>query len=197
MRLDNIKSTTKEYLRNELIFKENDDCNYIAIIKRGNIKKINSITKNIEILNQNDYIGLDIIFSSNKKYKDSYISESLTTLLLISLDELLLEMYKNIDVFQDILRYLSDTNLRLNEHINILRYKTVKEKLCYFLYQEHLRVQANTFIINYTKNELAIFLNVERHLLSNEIINLINENIIANQNKLYTIIDINKLVKYI
>lgn len=193
MKLNDIKCVTKEFFRNEIIYKENTDCNSIAIIKRGIIKKSNPITGNITILNQNDYIGLEIIFSSNKKYTDTYIAASLVTISIISLDDLVIEMYKNIDLFQYILAYLSNNNQRLTEHINALKYKTIKQKLCYYLYQEYKKTNAMTFVINYTKQELANFLSIDRHLLSNELTALIENKIIANQNKLYTIIDLEKI----
>ena len=55
------------------------------------------------------------------------------------------------------------------------------------------QLNQTSFLINYTKTELAAFLNVERPSLSYELSRLIKEGIIANQNKLYTIINLNKL----
>ena len=65
------------------------------------------------------------------------------------------------------------------------------------LYTEYKRTNATSFLIQYTKTELAALLNVERPSLSFELSKLQSEGIIANQNKLYTIIKLNELIKYI
>lgn len=199
--LKKINVQIKEYLRGEVIYLENDICNSIAIIKRGNIKATKAYNdgheKIIRLLNQNEIIGLSLIFSSHPYYKATFTSEGLTTLLIINKDDLLYLMDNSLNIKLNVLSNISDHSIRLNEHIKLLSYKTIRQKLCAFFYNEYQTKNATSFLIQYTKTELAAFLNVERPSLSYELSKLINENIIANQNKLYTIIDINKLEKEI
>lgn len=195
--LSKIKIIKKEFLRGEKIFLENDLCSSIAIIKRGIIKASQSFSdghdKIIRILNQNEIIGLQLIFSSNPFYKASFYSESLATIEIISKDDLIYLMDNNKQIKENILSYISDYSIKLNDHIKLLSYKTIRQKLCAFLYFEAQKKEATSFLIDFTKTELAAFLNVERPSLSYELSKLINDGIIANQNKLYTIIDIKKL----
>lgn len=195
--LKEIKLITKEYLRGENIYLENDLCSSIAIIKRGVIKASQSFSdghnKIIRILNPNEIIGLSLIFSSNPFYKASFYSETLSTIQFISKEDLLYLMENNQQIKLNVLSYISDYSIKLNEHIKLLSYKTIRQKLCAYFYLEYQKSQATSFLIQYTKTELAAFLNIERPSLSFELSKLIKEGLIANQNKLYTIIDIKKI----
>lgn len=192
-----IKPIKKEYFRGEKIFLENDLCSSIAIIKRGVIKATQSFSdgheKIIRILYTGEIIGLSLIFSSNPFYKASFCCESLTTIVLISKEDLLMLMNDHYRIKLNVLSYISDYSIKLSDHIKLLSYKTIREKLCAFLYSEYKIKAASSFVIPYTKTELAAFLNVERPSLSFELSKLIQDGIIANQNKLYTIIDLEKL----
>lgn len=195
--LNKIKVIKREFLRGEKIFLENELCSCIAIIKRGTIKASQSYSdghdKIIRILNQNEIIGLQLIFSSNPFYKASFYCEALTTIEFIYKEDLIYLMDNNKQIKENILAYISDYSIKLNDHIKLLSYKTIRQKICAYLYFEAQKKQATSFLIDFSKTELAAFLNVERPSLSFELSKLINDGIIANQNKLYTIIDIKKI----
>ncbi len=197
--LKHIKLITKEYFRGEKIFLENELCSSIAIIKRGVIKAVQNFEdgheKIIRILNPNEIIGLSLIFSSNPFYKASFYCETLSTIQFIDKQDLLYLMEQNNQIKSNILSLISDYSNKLSDHIKLLSYKTIRQKLCAFLYNEYKRTKATSFLILYTKTELASFLNIERPSLSLELSKLIKEGIIANQNKLYTIILLKKLEK--
>ena len=145
------------------------------------------------LINQNEIIGLSLIFSSSPYYKASFYAETLTTITLISKLDLLKMMRENDTIQKNILSLISDYSIEQSNHIRLLSYKTIRQKLCAFLYMQAKEKKATTFLINYTKTELALFLNVERPSLSKELSKLIQEGLIANQNKLYTIINEKKL----
>lgn len=197
--LKHIKFITKEYFRGEKIFLENELCSSIAIIKRGVIKAVQNFEdgheKIIRILNPNEIIGLSLIFSSNPFYKASFYCETLSTIQFIDKQDLLFLMEQNNQIKSNILSLISDYSNKLSDHIKLLSYKTIRQKLCAFLYNEYKRTKATSFLIQYTKTELASFLNIERPSLSLELSKLVKEGIIANQNKLYTIILLKELEK--
>ncbi|MGM9969971.1 MAG: Crp/Fnr family transcriptional regulator [Anaeroplasma sp.] len=199
--LKRIHPIKKEYLRNEIIFYEGDLCNSIAIVNRGSVTAKQAFADGhdniIRIINQNEWIGLNLIFSSNPFYKATFYSDSLTTITLISKDDLFKLMSFNMIILHNVLTAISDSAIKLNEHIKMLSHKSIRSRLCYYLYSEFKKNNQTSFVISYTKTELAAFLNVERPSLSNEMSKLINEGIIANQNKLYTIINLDKLKKEI
>ena len=190
--LKEIKPIKKEYLRGETIVTEGDLCSSIILVNRGSITAKQSFSDGhdniIRIINQNEYIGINLIFSSNPFYKATFYSDTLTSVTLISKDDLVKLMTLNTTILYNVLALISDSAISLNEHIRLLSHKSIKSKLCYYLYNEYKRSNQLSFIIPYTKTELAAFLNVERPSLSYELNRLIDAGIIANKNKLYTII---------
>lgn len=178
----------KEFLRGELIFKKGDLCDFIAIIKRGAIIKKGII--NSEIINQNEIIGINLLFSSNPFFDSNYYSQALTTIQIITKNEIL----NNTNTY---LNKLADSYHKLLIHNNILLEKNPYLKLCKFLYNEYIKTNSTTFLLKQTKHELANYLAINKNQLTIELQNLIKNNIIANQNKLYTIINIDKLIKEI
>ena len=98
-------------------------------------------------------------------------------------------------ILKNILRLISDSAIELNEHIKLLSHKTIRGKICYLLYSEYLKTGKLTFKIETTKTDLAAFLNIERPSLSYEIKKLIEDGIIENRNKDYSILSLELLMK--
>lgn len=189
------KITTKEFLRGEILFNINDLITSIAFIKRGSIIVLDSNDKVIASYSQNDIINPSLIFSSNCYYEYKYIIQTISTISFITKTNLISLMKEIPQISLNILNIISNYNIELQNHLRILSYKTIKEKICAYLLLESKQKKASSFLINYTKTELASYLNVERHLLSLELQKLIIDGIIANQNKLYTIINKTELAK--
>lgn len=189
-------STTVEYKKDDIILRENDICSSVAIINSGSVSAIQYFSDGryniIRILNENDVIGLNLIFSSNPIYKANFICNTKTNITYIKKEILLNLMQSNPILLNNILTLISNSAVVLNDQIKLLSFKTIRSKLCYFLYNEYKK-NGPTFKIKYTKTELAALLNVERPSLSYELSKLIKENIISNTNKEYTILDINKI----
>lgn len=189
------KITTKEFLRGEILFNINDLITSIAFIKRGSIIVLDSNDKVIASYSQNDIINPSLIFSSNCYYEYKYIIQTISTISFITKTNLISLMKEIPQISLNILNIISNYNIELQNHLRILSYKTIKEKICAYLLLESKQKKASSFLINYTKTELASYLNVEKHLLSLELQKLIIDGIIANQNKLYTIINKTELAK--
>jgi len=189
------KITTKEYLRGEILFNINDLITSIAFIKRGAITVIDSNNRVIGSYNQNDIINPSLLFSSKEFYEHKYLVQTISTISFINKEDLIELMIEIPQININILKIISNYNIDMQNHIMLLSYKTIEEKLCAYLLLELKQKKASSFLINYTKTELASYLNVERHLLSLEIQKLINNGTIANQNKLYTIINKDNLIK--
>lgn len=198
--LKNIKIKSNSYLRDEVIVSENDLCESIKYVKKGLV-----VAKNIyydghetiiKVILPGDSFGEALLYSSNPYYKATFVSEANTVIETLTKDDLeyLLE---NKTIMKNYINSISDSLVLLNNHIKILNQKSVKGRLCLFLYYEYLKTKATTFTINLNKTELAQFLNAERPTLSKELHELINQGIIANVGYSYTIIDINKIQEQI
>jgi CRP-like cAMP-binding protein len=178
----------KEFFTNELIFNAHTLCSSICLIKRG---KIGLICKNklIKTYNQYSIIGLDIIFSDNPFYDFDYIALELVSLDFISKDSLFNELKNPIFSLQ-LLSYYSNKLIECEKYIRLLSYKNEKEKVENYFYNYYKNKSSTSFVIDLTKAELANYLNIEKKVLSKIIKELIDNKIIANQNKLYTIINL-------
>lgn len=174
----------KEYLNNEIVLKKDNLCSSILYVKRGKIAKMKG-NRVIEVYNQYQVVGLDIIFSSNPFYEYNYISLELTSINLIS-KEILLDP----NLYINILEYFSLQFKNINEHNILLSLKSNKERVINYLYLEYKKRSSSSFVISMTKKELADFLNINSNELTNILSFLIENNIIANKNKLYTLIDL-------
>ena len=174
----------KEYLTNEIILKKDSLASSICYIKRGKIAKLNE-NSIIEEYPQYSIIGLDIMFSNIPFYEFDYKALELTSVDLISKDTLL-----NLNISLDIFSYLANEIVNLKCHNSLLSYSSNRDKVKNYLYSEYKKRSSTSFVISMTKRELSNFLNIDKEELSNILSYLIKNNIIANQNKLYTLIDL-------
>jgi CRP-like cAMP-binding protein len=192
--LDSKSLYKKEYFTNEIVFKKEDLCSSICLINRGKIALMSN-NKIIHIYNSKGIIGLDLIFSHKPFYQFNYLALELTSLTFISKDKLLEEM-KKFNTLLVILELYSNKIINLEKHVKLLSYQKDKDKVIHFLLDEYKSKSSTSFVIGLTKVELSNYLNIEKATLSKIISELINDRIIANQNKLYTIIDINYFENY-
>ena len=85
------------YKIGDLIFKHDDVCSVIAYINSGHVtakNKVGNDYKTIRQINAEDYIGINLVFSSNNKYRADFYAEDDVELFVLNKDELI-----NDDVF--------------------------------------------------------------------------------------------------
>ena len=196
--LRKIDHQTKRLEKGEVIYHENDNCETIALVLKGEVVATQSFSdghdKIIRTIKKGDVIGLSLIFSSNPQYKATFtITTKTSKLILIKKSELLAIMAQNSSLNQRILRYISDYSITQSNHIKLLSCKFIRKKICSYLYNEYKYHNNLEFEIEYSKTDLAAFLNAERPSLSTEISRLSKEGIIFNENKKYKILDLEKL----
>ena len=82
-----INHQTKKAEKGEIIFQENDKCENIALVSRGEITAIQNFSdghnKIIRTIKKGDVIGLSLIFSSNPSYKATFTITSKTAKLIL------------------------------------------------------------------------------------------------------------------
>lgn len=199
--LSGVKLHRRQLLRGETLFLEGDYCNYLSFINSGCIVAKNIFADGhesiVRVLSNNDTIGEALLFSNDNRYKATFISDTKTVITLISYDDLVSLVDKSSTVCLNLLNKISNNVVSLNNHVRVLSKKTIKSKLCEYLYFEYLKCGCKTFSLALNKTELALQLNVERPSLSSEIKALVEEGVIANVANSYTIVDLSKLEKYL
>ncbi len=199
--LNQINVTHKTYDRGQTIVNEGNICNSIYFINSGLVVAKNIYQDGhesiIKILSNNDSFGEALIFSNNREYKANFICEKKTSISIINYDDIFHLISLDTKISLNLLNKISNNLVRLNDHIKVLNKKTVKSKICTFLYLRYLENKQSTFTILYNKTELALFLNTERPTLSKEISLLVKDNIISNMGNTYTIINFKEIEKNI
>ncbi len=199
--LSNIKITTKNFLKGEVIFNEGTSCNNLTYIKYGTVVAKNTYYDGheniIRVLTEKNTIGESLMFSTTPIYKADFVADSRVTVEIIDYNDILKLINKSNKINLNLYRKISDQLISINDHLKILNQKTVNAKICLFLYLEYQKNKQITFTIPFNKSELALYLNVERPTLSKEISKLISNNIISNCGHSYGIVDLKFLEKSI
>ena len=191
----------KNLKKGDILFEQGKKCSELAYVLKGkfeaktNYDNLNETT--IRIINENNYIGINLLFSSSPIYMATFICLEDAIVELIKKEDLLKILKKDEKTLNSFLNTLSDVAVNQNEYLKMVNVKTIKGKICYFLYQEYRKNNSLEFDIKYTKTALSKTLHVERPSLGFEIKNLVDEAIIENKNKHYKILSLEKLLSYI
>lgn len=170
---------TKQFKKNEVIFLENDSCEFISFIKKGSIYMftyINDVEIKFNFMNQNDIFGNNLLFSSNTKYEASIISSSPATLYLVNKFQFL-ELCKDSAFLEEYLRVVSNQILSSKHELKFLRTNPLKERIILFL-----KMNDNKYKFK-NKSSFAAILNVTRENLSKKLAQMEKEKIIKIKNK--------------
>lgn len=196
--LKKINHQVKRATKGEVVFLENDKCEAIALVNKGEVVATQSFAdghdKIIRTIKKGDAIGLSLIFSSNPQYRATFTITSKTSkLIIIKKEDLINLMATNSSVNERVLKYISDYSIEQFNHIKLLSCKFIRKKICSYLYNQYKAKNKLEFEIEYSKTDLSAFLNAERPSLSTEISRLCKEGIIENNNRKYKILDLEKL----
>ena len=169
----------KKYKKGEIIFFEGDICEYISIIKKGEISiRTFTFDKEIEInlLHDNEMFGDSLILSSDPRYLGNVIANKDTTLYLIDKNNWL-KLLEDKEILKNYLEIVSNKVFKIQSKVKILTQKTIRDKILFYLIAESKRLKTSDIKIK-SKESLALYLNIPRPSLSRELINLKNEGII-------------------
>ena len=182
-----IKIIKKEYLKDEKV-NSSFLVSSLIFIKRG------SLCQNSYIYSKNDSIGLSTIFSSSPFYEGNIFSKTLTSVDFITKEDIIFLINSDPIIMQNLLTLISDEFKKNEAHLLILSHLDYSKRILQYLYYEYKRKNATSFLISYKKKELAQYLLMDPKSLTVELNKLIKSKIISNQNKLYTIINIDMLI---
>lgn len=171
----------KNYLRNEIIIKENEYINKIFEILKGEVKE----DKTNKIYTKGEFLFLDRIY--NNPYSPyTYTSLNLVSGKWLSKNELTDEHIK-------ILAQMYQTEKAHNELISI---NDPLIKLARYLLYEYKKNKTFSFYLSYKISELSTYLNINKKSLSDALNHLSSKQIISRHNKLFNILNYNSLEKY-
>lgn len=187
----------KKYKKDTVAFLEGDNCDSIGIILNGafEIQKIypsgNIVT--LTKLFSGDIFGEALIFSEHASYPGSGYCQKDSTIIYISRLSLVSLCQKNPNFLMKFMSLLSSKILFLNKKVTLLSFKTLRQKISFFLLDEFNKTKNNLIDLKMSKKNLAEYLGVQRPSLSRELIRMAEDNLILVQKSKIKILSIEEL----
>lgn len=179
-----IEAKTQSYKKDDILLLAGDSINFVGIILSGGVKIIKEDSGgNTAILTE---LTAPELFG--EVFACAGIDCSPVTIRASEKSEVLFINYRKIinscssacgfhsKLIENMLRLIAQKNLMLNQKIEILSKRTIREKL--FLFFDMQRGMANKFTIPYNREELAHYLCADRSALSNELCKMRDEGLI-------------------
>ena len=179
-------ATIKQFDQGDLVIRQGDIISKIYIILEGsvNIEKDSYWGRRIIVqkLGELNNIALGLVASNNTESTISAVCAKNTTILMLNFNKCT-TMCTNACthhtfLIQNMFKILSKENIELLEKIENISQKSIRDKLLTFLSNEALKSKTPVFEINFNRQELADYLNIDRSAMSFEMSKLKKEGII-------------------
>lgn len=176
----------QKYKKGEGILSAGNKINNIGILLYGNA-----------LIVEEDYWGNRNIISKISKGKsfagafalsDSYIlnvsivADSSCIILYFNINKLIDMCLNNYSIYFQIIKNLmldfAEKNIKLNEKLTHMSRRSIRQKVLSYLSFEAIKHNCCEFDINFSRQELADYLSVDRSALSNELCKLRNDGIL-------------------
>lgn len=193
------------YRKKENIVNSGDRFNGIGIVLSGEvlITKDNVFGERVIMskLKEKDVFGEIVAFSGNGKWPATVIASTDCEVMFLPPDNIIGTCPRACSghklMIQNMLMIVSKKALNLNKKIEYLTMKTIRNKVSFYIFEQHLKNKQFSFMMPLSRNELAEFLNVTRPSLSRELVKMKEEGIIDFYKSSFKIIDIEKLKSYV
>ncbi|NLM34730.1 MAG: Crp/Fnr family transcriptional regulator [Clostridiales bacterium] len=203
--LESLNSRTCDYSKNQYIVNTGDPIQYFGIVLEGEatILKENPLGEGfiMTVAKAGDIFGEMFIFSSYSTWPVTVKVQNTCTVLLIknssliSNDNTFTSWY--ITIIKNLLKIISDRAFFLNKKVEYLSIKSIRGKLCTYLWDQYKKTGDINITVPLNRNELASFLNVSRPSMSRELCQLRDEGIIDFHLSTFKIKDLEALKEYL
>ena len=175
---------TKVYKKGAYIVKTGSKVDFLGIILEGNatISKTDSLLRTtiIETLKVNDIFAHNIVCLGIKKSPVDIIAQNKCEVLFLPFEKVIMPCNKvcngHLQLIRNIMKMISKRNTLLNDKIDIIGQKTIRDKVLSML--QSYSSGEGSFLIPYTRQEMADFLCSDRCALSRELCKMRDEGII-------------------
>lgn len=187
----------KNYDADEYVLMQGSKVNRIGIVIEGTlqIQRVDLFGRNTILtnLNQGNIFAETFVYSKVPESPVSVKSITKSKVMLLDFEKLLFSNNKNCiicsNINRNMLKILSTKNLILREKLDLSTLPTLRDKIMYFLSIEGEKQNSKYFSIDYDRNQLAEYLNVNRSALSRELSNMKKDGIIDYYKKTFKILD--------
>ena len=189
-----LSAITASYKKDDIILLAGDTVSFVGLILSGSLKIIKEdIDGRVTIVTE---LGVSELFGEVFACAD--ITQSPVTVLAAEKAEILQINYKRIittctsachfhaTLLENMLKLIARKNLKVSQKNEILSKRTTREKLLAFFDMQ--RGAAKKFTIPYNREELALYLSVDRSAMSNELCKMRDEGLIKFNKNTFEII---------
>lgn len=130
-----------KFKKEQILFHEDDECFYVGIVIKGEIK-ISSYTLSgqeiiFNIIKENQMFGNNLLFSQKPYYRGSVIAINDGEIILFDKDNLLKILQNNKEFLSVYLYLQAEFSKSLNSTIKLLSLNSAEERLFYYLKEHH------------------------------------------------------------
>ena len=169
------------YRKNEIAFREGEQCMSICIVVKGSFDIISYSYKGKEILyntvKTDEMFGNNLIMSSEPFYRGNVIAKRESEIVILEQPTFLYLMKNNESFLREYLRVQSEFGKTLNARIKLLSFSLAEERLNYYLLMHDGSITYKYITL------LAERLNLSREVLSRLLTKMETEKKIVRHNK--------------
>ena len=129
-----------KFKKEQILFHEDDECSYVGIVIKGEIKIASFTLSGQEIIynviRENQMFGNNLLFSKNPYYKGHVLANSDGEVILFNKENLLTILQNNPLFLEQYLSLQAEFSKNLNSTIKLLSLSSAEERLLYYL-KEH------------------------------------------------------------
>ena len=175
---------TKVIKKGSFILKTNSSIDYLGVLLSGsaavNKTDFSGNLINIATLHTNDIFGHNIVCTGIKKSPVDIVAKETCEVLFLPFDKVVTPCEKlckyHLQLIKNVMKMISKRNSILNEKIDIIGQKTIREKILAFL--NTYKTDDEIFSVPYSREEMAKFLSVNRSAMSRELCKMRDEGIL-------------------
>ena len=186
----------QHFSKNQTVLAAGDNVQSLGVVLSGSVQVVRNDyygNRSIIALVESPQIFAEVfVFSDTPTMPVSVISAADSRIMLVGLKKILSEspdqslFYSKL--INNLLRLVTEKNLRLNEKIEIISKRTIREKLMTFLLFQARLQGGNSFTIPYDRQGLADYIEADRSAVSAEISKLRAEGIIESNRSQFRLI---------
>lgn len=172
-----LKGKTKEYQKKEMILSEGDEIREIGILLSGEVCKVqyypDGTEQMMQKLQRSYMVGLEVAVSIKKTSPYTLYALQPSVIYWFPVRYIeeagALQETDRISLYQRIVTFLANEDIRKYRKIEILSSRSVREKIEKYLKIQSLRYQSDAFDIDFNREQLASYLGLNRSVLSHEL----------------------------
>lgn len=187
------------YPKGSTVFNQGDRITHSGILLEGSIiaesVSYSGVRRVMQTLRAGDLFGDVLMYSENDPTPVTTLVKEDSKVMLLDITELMEKACNPLcrRVFINILHGLADKFWTLNRKIAYLSCKEMRAKIAMFLLDMHEHYASLTFIVEYSRDELASLLGVNRSALSRELSRMQAQGLISYYKSSFKIQDIQGL----